>query len=102
MYNILIQFHLLLSGLPVFCNSSFGQATKNTTITIMQDVKKLREVVSTDPNQRMVDLTNYIPNLVFDLKYSKKDNFTHQVLYPAKIYYSFLRLPAASALREIC
>ncbi|MDR3712123.1 MAG: M15 family metallopeptidase [Puia sp.] len=72
----------------------------DNTLQVIDSRKLYLETVQKDSNQRMEDLRQRIPSLVFDLRYATKDNFVKQPLYPATRT-SFLRLPAAKALAGV-
>lgn len=50
--------------------------------------------------QRMVEIKNLIPNIVYDLRYATTNNFTHTILYRSGEQ-TFLRLAAAKALQKV-
>lgn len=52
-----------------------------------------------DSTLRMVDLRTCVPHLKLQVYYATPHNFTHVKLYPRPA--AFLRLPAATALREV-
>ncbi len=49
----------------------------------------------------MSELGSMIPGICFDLRYATKNNFMHRLMYPRKTKTSFLRLPAALALKKV-
>lgn len=51
------------------------------------------------PDKKLVDLEEFIPGIVLDIRYATKHNFTRQKIY--KQAKAFLRLPAAEALKKI-
>jgi zinc D-Ala-D-Ala dipeptidase len=57
------------------------------------------ETVGIDENKRLVNLEEFIPGIVLDIRYATKDNFTGSELYDTSA--AFLRYPAAWALRKI-
>jgi D-alanyl-D-alanine dipeptidase len=48
----------------------------------------------------MIDIKKYIPTIVLDLRYATTNNFMKTKLYPT-INYTFLRKPAAEALKKV-
>lgn len=50
--------------------------------------------------QRMVELRAFAPDIVYDLRYATKNNFTHEKLYPSGKK-AYLRLPVAGALQAV-
>jgi D-alanyl-D-alanine dipeptidase len=99
MYNILIRFHLLFFASSFFYLPIEAQ---EKTLVIMQDTEKYREVVINDSNHQMVLISSLIPAVIINLKYAEKNNFTGKRLYPPHTSETYLRLPAAKALKEIC
>lgn len=61
---------------------------------------KYLESVKNNAEKEIVSLRGAIPGLVFDFRYSKKENFTGQKLYP-EIEDSYLRQKAAKALASV-
>ena len=57
------------------------------------------QTVDKDPTRQMILLKSIDRNMIFDLKYGTKYNFTGQVLYQNPEAY--LRLPAALALKKV-
>jgi D-alanyl-D-alanine dipeptidase len=49
----------------------------------------------------MVELKTIIPGIRYDLRYASTENFMKRLMYPEKTEITFLRYPAALALREI-
>jgi len=57
------------------------------------------ESVKLDPEKQLIDLEQYVPDLVLDIRYATTDNFTHERIYDrAKAY---ARKPVADAVKEI-
>jgi zinc D-Ala-D-Ala dipeptidase len=48
----------------------------------------------------MTELKTLVPNIVYDLRYATKDNFTHRKLYENGTQ-TFLRQPVAKALQKV-
>ncbi len=56
-------------------------------------------LIEKDSSQKLVDVTEYLPGVVLDIRYATENNFTGKVLYPeAK---SFARLPVVKALQKV-
>lgn len=99
--NLLIQW---IGSLIFICVSytSFAQSKPNKYgLQITQNAKELLQQTAADSNMQMVALTQLIPQLTLDLKYSTTDNFIKQRLYPRGLQETYLRLPAASALQKV-
>jgi D-alanyl-D-alanine dipeptidase len=54
-----------------------------------------------DSNKNMLELKQYIINIKYDLRYATSNNFMKQRMYPTGTNTTFLRLPAANALRLV-
>lgn len=55
--------------------------------------------IEEDENNRLVDLEQYIPGVVLDIRYADTNNFTHTKIYTQPK--AFLRKPAADSLLKI-
>lgn len=70
------------------------------SLEVVKDVSAYKKQVLLDENKYMVNLKEIIPTLQIDLRYSTKENFTGEKLYPSTAI-AFLRMPAARALINI-
>jgi len=84
-----------LLTLLVFSTGISGQKLK-----VVHKAKTYWKTVGSDSLQRMVELKSLLPDLEYDLRYATTLNFTGTVLYKSS-QYTFLRLPAASALSKV-
>ncbi len=57
------------------------------------------KTIQFDSNNKLINLKEYIPDIVLDVRYATTNNFTKQKVYDTNLMY--LRLPAAKALKEI-
>lgn len=55
--------------------------------------------VSSDPQKELVDLTEYMPGVVLDIRYATTNNFTGEKIYDHAAAYA--RKPVAEALRAV-
>lgn len=53
------------------------------------------------PHLLMVDPQSSVPDIQYDLRYATLKNFTGKRMYPRNTQTSFLRLPAAQALKQL-
>lgn len=94
------DFHFLsltaLMGLLVFPNVN-GQTA--AAPPVIRDWSTYQRQVEQDSNQALVALHQVIADLVLDIRYATKDNFTGQVIYPRAAAYA--RLPVARALSRV-
>jgi D-alanyl-D-alanine dipeptidase len=93
--NLVICFALLLYG-----TITLAQPTGKQQLPVLKDVKAYRQVALSDSSMRMASLKKYIPDVNIDLRYSTRNNFTGQQLYPY-ITDTYMRLPAAAALARV-
>ncbi len=69
-------------------------------LSVTNSIKILQKEIDTNPDNRMVDIKDFIPAIRLDLKYATTDNFMHQKLYPT-VRTTFLRKPAAEHLKVV-
>jgi len=67
--------------------------TKDRTTYIRQ--------VKEDSTKKMVELHSLIPSLRYELRYATTNNFMRRRMYPAGTSITFLRQPAAQALKDV-
>ncbi|MFN7120119.1 MAG: M15 family metallopeptidase, partial [Saprospiraceae bacterium] len=68
-------------------------------LAVISDVQVYRQLVAADTNKALVEIKDYIPNIVLDVRYATSNNFLGKVFYQeAK---SFARLPVVRALQQI-
>jgi hypothetical protein len=68
-------------------------------LEVIDEIALYLATVEHDSAKRLVDLGEFIPSIVQDIKYATEDNFTGRQLYPYPG--AFLRYPAAVALRNV-
>jgi len=68
-------------------------------LPVVNSVELYQQRVAQDSSRALVNLEQFIPDIVLDIRYATKDNFMKQQLYPAAKTY--LRLPAAKALKQV-
>ncbi|WP_346237181.1 M15 family metallopeptidase [Niabella insulamsoli] len=91
-----LGFAFLLTGLSWLTAASAQQRTPLT-----RNFKAYRKIVAAHPDQKMVELKKVAPTLQYNLKYAGRDNFMHRSMYPRKTHYTFMRAPAATALKAV-
>jgi D-alanyl-D-alanine dipeptidase len=69
-------------------------------LSIVTKVKVYRRQVAADSNFKMQELKEYVPTIIYDLRYATANNFTTQKLYKEGDV-TFLRLPAVKALQSV-
>jgi len=55
--------------------------------------------IKAHPETRLVEIKNYIPDIVLDIRYATTNNFTHQKMY--REARAFARLPVVLALKQV-
>ena len=103
-YNIAQRMNILFIAATIFFISVNNCAAQKSTDSLLQVIKSLdayHQTVKNDSNEQMINVQKLIPNIVLDLRYATTNNFMHQVMYPEKPTYTFLRLPAAKALMQV-
>jgi len=68
-------------------------------LDLVTDYQTYQEIVKQDSNKKLVDLEEYLPHAVLDIRYASDNNFIGEVIYTeAK---AFARLPVAKALQKV-
>ncbi len=70
----------------------YGLPLTNTKEAYLQEVAE-------NADMEMIDLSAFIPNLILDIRYASKNNFTGEVIYPEVA--AFARKPVAEALKAV-
>jgi D-alanyl-D-alanine dipeptidase len=100
--RVKMLFHTFLSVIScshLAFSQDFKTSQHEKKPVIINNVASYTNSISDDANKKVVLLQQIIPQLVIDLKYATKNNFTKQILY--KKPEAFLRLQAAIALKKI-
>jgi D-alanyl-D-alanine dipeptidase len=90
----------IICGVCLTIILSLTQPTHAQQLTIVSKYKTYWQKLQTDSLQKMIELKNLVPGLVYELRYATKNNFTHERLYRSGRN-TFLRLPAARALKAV-
>jgi D-alanyl-D-alanine dipeptidase len=72
-----------------------AQAMHFTPVSSLEEYNKL---VQGNRDLRLVEISTIIPDVILDLRYAAKNNFTGKRMYPAQTKKTYLRYPAARAL----
>ena len=92
-------FFIVITCSQFACSQVFTTSRHSNAPLVINNVASYKNSISADSSKRLILLQHFIPQLVIDLKYSAKNNFTGQVLYEDAA--AFARLPAALALKKI-
>lgn len=100
------RLHIAI-GTFIFFLSYVSDATAQEFKTSSYGVKYLaaektyKHSVAEDAQKKMIELKSLLPAVVYDLRYATATNFVKQPVYPVGTSHTFLRLPAALALKKI-
>jgi zinc D-Ala-D-Ala dipeptidase len=88
----------VLSFLLILLSSgkAFSQSSNPYGLPLQLSVEDYRKSVALDSNKRMVQIADFVPGVVLDVKYASRENVFYTQLYPRPI--ALTRLPAAKAL----
>lgn len=79
----------------------FALQSEAQEVKIVKKTRIYKEQAQNDSNHCLTEIKSLIPEILYDLKYARKDNFTGRQLYPSGER-TYLRLPAAKALAAAC
>lgn len=68
-------------------------------LNLVSDIETYRQQIRKDTDNNLIDLEKYIPEIVLDIRYATKNNFTGQKLY--KMPKAYARKPVARVLLKI-
>jgi zinc D-Ala-D-Ala dipeptidase len=92
---------LILLFLPLCSLKAQSTDTSRYGVPLVNRISQYSAQVAAQADKEMVELKQVIPDLVYELRYAGKNNFTRQVLYPVSTRHTFLRKPAAEALARV-
>ncbi len=78
-----------------------AQDTSYTRPPLTNKWDDYQKQVKKDSLKRMVELRTMIPGIVYDLRYATVNNFMRRLMYPVGTNTTYLRLPAAIALKKV-
>ena len=96
------MLHILALVFLLIPRTAFGQDTtlNKYGLWVISSTSILQKTINVNTNKSMIDIEKYIPTIVLDLRYATTNNFMKTKLYPT-INYTFLRKPAAEALKKV-
>lgn len=92
---------LILTLLTSVGTETVAQQDSYKRPAVTDKLKDYKEQVKADSTKRMIELKNLIPGIKYDFRYASTNNFMKRLMYPAKTFITFLRLPAANALKKV-
>lgn len=94
-----MQHQTVLNILLVAIASPLYHLCMAQNIKVVEKTKIYRQEIKKDSNNRMLELKNSIPAIVYDLRYATVENFTGKQLY-TQSNYTYLRMPVVKALHK--
>jgi D-alanyl-D-alanine dipeptidase len=86
--------------LILYANLVYSQNSANKYgLTVYDNTSSLLSQIQADSNKKFINLKDYIPDIVLDIKYASTQNVFYEQLYPKA--YALLRYPAAEALKKV-
>ena len=92
-------FLIVISSSHFACSQVFKASNPTNLPPVINNVATYKKSILADSMNRLVPLQTLIPQLIIDLKYGTKNNFTHTVLYHKPVAYA--RLQVALTLKKI-
>jgi len=92
---------VLLIFFTLFGLRGLAQDSSYTRPPLTDKWEDYKKQVKDDPSKKMTELKELIPGIVYDLRYATTNNFMRRLMYPAATPYTYMRLPAATALQKI-
>jgi len=95
------MFRYWFSCFLMTCWVALSCPAQNYSFTILRSCADYRASVRKNEDNRLVELKNLAPGLVYDLRYATTNNFMHRLMYPRNTHTTFMRKPAATALAAV-
>ncbi len=80
------------------CNVIFFASAQNKYGLKTFSLAEYKSSLEINPDKKLVDLQKFIPNILLDIKYATKNNFTNQQVY--RMAKAYARVPVALALKK--
>ena len=97
-YRIFISLVLILD---IYYSLAQNGPVNKYGVTVLFDKNEFFEGAERDSTKAMVELKQLIPRLSYELRYATTNNFMRRRMYPRNTNYTFLRIPAANALKSV-
>lgn len=95
--SVFVQLFFLFADLSLTAQEIIPNKYGLKVITIVADYQ---QTVAKDSAKKLINLSKAVTNIVLELRYSTKNNFTHKKLY-THAGTAYMRLPAANALVKV-
>lgn len=91
--------YLIVLLFTITVNNVQAQHYKYLDSTKISGTARYKRQVKANPDKQLVEIKQYIPSIVLDIRYATPNNFMHRRMYQkAKAY---ARLPVVKALQEV-
>jgi len=102
--NITFRFYFSCCAIIILSTVSQQSSAQDSSytrpaVTNAYDIYKKQ--VRADPSKKMIELRSVVPAIVYDLRYASQNNFMHRLMYPHDTKKTFMRAPAAEALKKV-
>ncbi len=105
LYKLQNRFYVAALHVIIFLTGyvrmSAAQETGYTRPPVTDKYDDYKAQVKADPAKKMTELKTAVPGIVYDLRYATTNNFMKRLMYPAGTNTTFLRKPAAEALKKV-
>lgn len=92
-------FFIVISFSNLACSQIIEPRNLSADPPVINNAEDYKKSISADSTKALVPIQPFIPQIVIDLKYATKKNFTHKVLYHDPIAYA--RLATVTKLKTI-
>lgn len=90
---------LILLVLSFYYTNAQEKTKYETGINVIRDTAIYIDQIDESYTYKLVDITNYIPDIKLNIKYATDNNFTGEIIYDTAL--AFVRTPLAEALQFI-
>lgn len=90
--------HISLAVSLILLVCSFSICAQNKYGLKVTSFEEYKISIKANPNKELIDLEEYVPGLVMDIRYATKNNFMGEVIY--NLPKAYARKPVAEALRN--
>ena len=94
-----IRMSVFLSILLLMQSCYQAKESYEHELGVISNPRMYQKLAEDFPEKKLVNLQGYIPDIVLDIRYATKNNFTGRIIYPEPK--AFIRLPVAKAIKNI-
>lgn len=101
-FKLLHTVKITLFCIVIFISiHQYTDAQTTTRAKIIDHYQTYNTTVKSEPAKRMVEIKEYIPDIIYDLRYATENNFTHRKMYTCNKLITFLRATVVEALAKV-